>query len=458
MFTEERLELGINYGANGGPQFSTNILVLGDGSEQRNINWSQPLGRWQLGERILNNVELDYLIQFFDNRQGSFEGFRFKDWTDWKATNQSLGIGNGAKTQFQLIKTYTIASYSVRRPIVKPVAGTIKIYLNGVEQLTGWTANTTNGVITFNSPPGNGIAITANFEFDVPVRFETDKIDFQFEAIAQATGEKIFRLNNLTVKEIRVSVSLDLDSIPLSLGNFDLGYPIGTVGGANYNTTITNLSSGFEQRLANWQASKYQWNLGDRTLTQSELDYFLAFFRVARGAAVAWTYSDWATVQEFLVRFESDNINFRFDAYEKGTGKAIYYLAGLNIVALTTGTIYNYYLYYHVQTYRYGESDQAFYTRTQTPVRGILGELNNPVAIPVNELPYVEGGDIDDFTHIWHIQINGQTIRFQGQYDENLTYLGDFNAGITNKDTSPGISSVESINDFIFYQAVFTTN
>ena len=109
-FTEEKLELGYDYGAVGGMRFKTTIIKKGDKQEQRNVDWWLPLGRWQLGERTLYQSdvqgidEVAQLQEFHSNRKGSKQGFRFKDWSDYKVTNQHLGTANGVITQWQLKK------------------------------------------------------------------------------------------------------------------------------------------------------------------------------------------------------------------------------------------------------------------------------------------------------------------------------------------------------------------
>jgi uncharacterized protein (TIGR02217 family) len=60
------------------------------------------------------------------------------------------------------------------RTIAKPVAGTAKVYLDGTLQASGWSVDTTTGLVTFSLPPALGVEVTADFEFDVPVRFDTD--------------------------------------------------------------------------------------------------------------------------------------------------------------------------------------------------------------------------------------------------------------------------------------------
>src|SRR5687768_751170 len=97
-----------------------------------------------------------------------------EDWTDYRATGQLLGTGDDAATQFQRVKHYPSGSVIEVRTITKPVAGTVKVYLDDVEQLSGWSVDTTTGLVTFSMPQALGVEVTADFEFDAPVRFDTD--------------------------------------------------------------------------------------------------------------------------------------------------------------------------------------------------------------------------------------------------------------------------------------------
>ena len=133
--------------------------------------------------------DFDTVLDFFHAMRGRLHGFRFKDWSDWKSngmdrgvnvtnTDQSIGTGDGATTDFQLSLTYTAGSQSYVRNITKPVAGSVVVAVDGVSQTytTNWTIDTTTGIVTFTAGhiPTAGQAITAGFEFDVPVRFDTD--------------------------------------------------------------------------------------------------------------------------------------------------------------------------------------------------------------------------------------------------------------------------------------------
>jgi uncharacterized protein (TIGR02217 family) len=131
-------------------------------------------GRWDVASGLKNQQQLDELIAFFRARKGKAYGFRFKDWTDYKATGQLLGTGDDTETQFQLVKRYPSGSVIEVRTITKPVAGTVHVYKDGVEQLSGWSVDVTAGVVTFTTAPTAAVAITADFKLDVPVRFDTD--------------------------------------------------------------------------------------------------------------------------------------------------------------------------------------------------------------------------------------------------------------------------------------------
>ena len=128
----------------------------GAGHEKRNVNWAQARGRWDVASGLKKQAQIDELIAFFRARRGKAYGFRFKDWTDYKATGQLLGTGDDAQTQFQLVKHYPSGSVIEVRTITKPVAGTVKVYLDGVEQLSGWSVDTTTGLVTFSAPPALG--------------------------------------------------------------------------------------------------------------------------------------------------------------------------------------------------------------------------------------------------------------------------------------------------------------
>ena len=122
----------------------------------------QARGRWDVASGLKKQAQIDELIAFFRARRGKAYGFRFKDWTDYKATGELLGTGDDALTEFQLVKHYPSGSMIEIRTIIKPVAGTVKVYVDGVEQLSGWSVDTTTGLVTFGTAPAVGVEVSAD--------------------------------------------------------------------------------------------------------------------------------------------------------------------------------------------------------------------------------------------------------------------------------------------------------
>lgn len=198
-FTEVCFPTDIAYGSSGGPEYSTDIVITHGGYEQRNINWAQARAKYNVAHGIKTQAQLDILIAFFRARKGRANGFRFKDWSDYKATGQTIGTGNGTNKVFQLIKTYESGSVYETRIINKPVSGSVSVYKNSVLQSeSAYSLDTSNGVITFIAAPANNVVITADFEFDVPVRFDTDRLS----AILDSYG--VTSWNDIPLVEIKI--------------------------------------------------------------------------------------------------------------------------------------------------------------------------------------------------------------------------------------------------------------
>ncbi|WP_099865918.1 DUF2460 domain-containing protein [Pararhizobium haloflavum] len=205
-FHEVRFPDDVSRGARGGPERRTQIVELASGNEERNASWANSRRRYDVAYGIRRVDDLAAVVAFFEARNGRLFGFRFKDWADYKScppsqipepTDQGIGNGDGTTTAFQLVKRYTSGGQSWSRTIAKPVTETVRIALSGVEQPSGWSADTTTGVVTFTAAPGAGVAITACFEFDVPVRFDTDKLDVTLDL------ERLGSITSIPLVEIR---------------------------------------------------------------------------------------------------------------------------------------------------------------------------------------------------------------------------------------------------------------
>jgi uncharacterized protein (TIGR02217 family) len=180
-FHDVRFPPDISYGASGGPGYSTSVITVASGHERRNSNWQAARGRWNVAHGLKKREQVAALIAFFRARRGRAYGFRFKDWTDFQGLAQVIGTGNGSLKTFQLVKNYASGGVIESRTITKPVAGTVKVYRNGVLVTSGVTIDTATGIVTFSTAPGSGVIVTADFEFDVPARFDTDQMDLTIE-------------------------------------------------------------------------------------------------------------------------------------------------------------------------------------------------------------------------------------------------------------------------------------
>lgn len=190
-FHDIRFPDEISYGATGGPEFQTSIVMVKSGQESRNQNWSQSRIKWDISTAIRDRADLNQLVAFFRAREGRAHGFRFKDWTDFTGTQQNIGTGNGVITAFQLTKTYNDGLITKVRTITKPVTGTVRIYLNGVEQFSGFTVGVTTGIVTFTVAPGAGVVVTATYEFDIPARFDNDQLKINIQGYEAFIGDAI---------------------------------------------------------------------------------------------------------------------------------------------------------------------------------------------------------------------------------------------------------------------------
>lgn len=196
-FHEVLFPLSVSLGGSGGPRRKTDIVTLASGREERNARWANSRRHYDAGYGVTTLDALHGVIAFFEERRGRLNGFRWRDRADWRSgppsraptpTDQLLGTGDGSRTAFQLVKRYGSGASAWERIIAKPVAGSVRIAVAGVEKTAGadWSVDTTTGLVSFTAAakPGPGLAVTAGFDFDVPVRFDSDALTIDFSAFA----------------------------------------------------------------------------------------------------------------------------------------------------------------------------------------------------------------------------------------------------------------------------------
>jgi uncharacterized protein (TIGR02217 family) len=180
MFIDEKLPTDISYGMSGGPCFETEIVETHSGAEYRNIRTPYGRNKYNIVSGIKTKEQLDEVMSFFRAAKGRAIGFRFKDWMDFGAKQQFLGWGDGKNQKFQLVKIYSKGLTTEIRKITRPVLKTEKIFING-KRTRLYKLNCDTGELHFARPPIKGSKIEADFEFDVPVRFNTDQLSASME-------------------------------------------------------------------------------------------------------------------------------------------------------------------------------------------------------------------------------------------------------------------------------------
>lgn len=197
-FHEVRFPTDIAFDSTFGPEYSTDVVTLSNKAEQRNINWSDARYSGDIAPGIKSQERLNVLVAFFHARKGRAYGFRFKDFSDYQAINSPIGVGNGTNLKFQLQKVYVDpAGFTTTRIIKKPVVGTTTITIDDVA-VTAFTADSTTGIVTFATAPAASATVRASFEFDVPVRFNTDKMPVRFAAM------KLYEWSSVPIIEMRL--------------------------------------------------------------------------------------------------------------------------------------------------------------------------------------------------------------------------------------------------------------
>ena len=183
-FHDVRFPVDVAFGAAGGPERRTEIVMLASGAERRNQRWRRARRRYDAGQGIRSRDDLYRVVAFFEARRGPFHAFRYRDPVDHSsalpsrpvgASDQRLGTGDGATTAFPLVKRYG----EEVRAISHPDVATLLVAVEGEPTVAFSFAD---GAVRFDVPPAAGATVTAGFLFDVPVRFAADEISVSLTA------------------------------------------------------------------------------------------------------------------------------------------------------------------------------------------------------------------------------------------------------------------------------------
>ncbi|MFK3891155.1 DUF2460 domain-containing protein [Sphingomonas sp. NPDC079357] len=152
------------------PTFSTGVTTSAGGRETRRAGWAEARTRYDVGPGVRSEADVAALLAFFRARMGAARGFRLRDPFDWRATDETIGTGDGATRHFALVRRYGAAT----RRITRPVAGSVRVTVAGVA--TSAFTLSAGGIVTLDTAPAAGAAVAASFDFDVPVRFAEDQL------------------------------------------------------------------------------------------------------------------------------------------------------------------------------------------------------------------------------------------------------------------------------------------
>lgn len=185
----------VSFGATGGPERRNEIAALTSGREKRNARLSQSRHFYDAGTGVRSLDDLHDVVTFFEARRGSLHAFRFRDPFDARscrpaetpaAQDQLIGIGDGETSRFALVKTYGAGDDPYQRLIRKPVLPSLRIAIAGVEITSpgAFAFDDATGEIVFaaGAIPGDELAVTCGYEFDVPVRFDTERLSISLKA------------------------------------------------------------------------------------------------------------------------------------------------------------------------------------------------------------------------------------------------------------------------------------
>lgn len=184
----------VEKGVSGGHGFSTDLSTVLSGHEKRNANWARTRGEWDASYGVQHKDDLQAVIDLHFVSFGMTYGFRFKDWWDFEvgtvAVPQALlPVGDGIEVDFQCIKRYQVGAFLHDRVITRLVTGTLRVWLDAVEQTitTEYTVDLNTGIITMVTAPLGGEVVSYLAEFDVPVRFDIDRLNVNVETFEAGT-------------------------------------------------------------------------------------------------------------------------------------------------------------------------------------------------------------------------------------------------------------------------------
>jgi uncharacterized protein (TIGR02217 family) len=196
-FVNERIPDEVAFGFSGGPRWSTLLVPMDNGREQRNGQWRYPRHEFSAQYMNYREPEKQEILRFFHAMRGRLHCFRFRDWNDYQAADEVQAPPIGTTDAMQLVKSYAVGSLISTRLIQAPVAGTVALLKDGVPVAGTWDFET--GLFTPDTEWMAGV-YTASFEFDIWVRFDSD---FNAFTVGNKSGGQFVATSDIELVEVR---------------------------------------------------------------------------------------------------------------------------------------------------------------------------------------------------------------------------------------------------------------
>ena len=195
VFHAVRFPLDVALGARGGPERATDVVTLASGREERNSRWAHSRRRYNAGYGVKSRADMQAVLAFFEERRGRFHSFLWRDGLDYSsngtdaptALDQVIGTGDGVRVSYYLTKRYGASFDPYLRPITKPAVGSVMVAVAGASLAAAdFSVDGLTGLVTLDAAPALGAAVTAGFLFDVPMRFDIDRLDVELTSFDAA--------------------------------------------------------------------------------------------------------------------------------------------------------------------------------------------------------------------------------------------------------------------------------
>jgi uncharacterized protein (TIGR02217 family) len=193
-FHDVLFPLSVAFGSTVTRERKVEVLQFASGREQRNLRFAHSRRTYDAGNGVRSIADVRAVMDFFEARRGPLASFRFRDPVDNASTasggavtplDQVIGAGDGAVSRFKLTKAYGDSADVYLRPVRRPVDGTLRVAVNGVEAMPadfGFDSATGEIVFAPGKTPGAGASVTAGFQFHVEVRFASDTMSVNVSA------------------------------------------------------------------------------------------------------------------------------------------------------------------------------------------------------------------------------------------------------------------------------------